>query len=129
MQDIEDFISILPRQEQLITRKLRSIILDADPRIREQFSYGVPYYFRNRRMCFIWPATAPHGPKGSVVSLGFCYGHMLSDGQGILKMEGRTQVSIVQYQSLREINETILMEVLQEAIMVDDLKFKKNKKQ
>jgi len=104
------------------------IILESDPRIQERFSYGVPYYFHNRRICFVWPSSAPYGPKDAVVSLGFCYGHMLSNVQQVLLSEGRTQVYIIKYSSVTEINEAIVREILQEALLVDDLEFSRTKK-
>jgi len=126
--DIAEFIQSLSRPEQVIVRRLRDIVSNVDPRIREQFSYGVPYYFRKRRVCFIWPQSAPYGPKNALVSFGFCYGHMLSNDQGILLHEGRSQVYIVRYSSLAEIDDRTLIEILQEAVLVDDLTFSKTKK-
>jgi hypothetical protein len=52
---------------------------------------------------------------------------MLSNHQGILQYEGRTQVSIVKYSSATEINEDELDKILQEALLVDDLPFNKTK--
>jgi hypothetical protein len=52
---------------------------------------------------------------------------MLSNDQGILQSEGRTQVSIIKYSSPNEVNEGVLGEILQEALMVDDLPFNKTK--
>ncbi len=124
---MDDYISALPRPEQVIVRRLREIVLNADPRMREQFSYGVPCFFRKRRICFIWPQSAPYGPKDALASFGFCYGNMLSNEQGILKAEGRTQVYIVKYSALAEIDEGVLNEILQEAILVDELPFGKTK--
>ncbi len=128
MKDVDEFIGELPRTEQLLTRRLRGIILETDPRIREKLSYGVPYFMKNRRLCFIWPQSVPYGPKDALVSLGFCYGHMLSNNQGVLLHEGRTQVYIIKYNALTEIEETTIGEILQEALMVDELDFKKTKK-
>lgn len=127
---MEEFIIALPRAEQLIVRKLRKLILDSDPRIREQFSYGVPYYFNRRRVCFIWPSSAPQGPKGGIVSFGLCYGYLLSNAQGVLKMEGRTQVAVVPFKDVSEVKDQLINEILQEALLVDSLtlarKIKKN---
>jgi hypothetical protein len=127
MKDTEEFIESLPAKERVIVKLLREIILDVDPRITEKLSYGVPYFSRNRRICFIWPQSAPYGPKDALVSLGFCYGHMLSNDQRILKHEGRTQVFIVGYSTIDEINDREITEILIEALMVDDLPFSATK--
>ncbi len=125
---MDEFFQSLPKNEQVISRRLRTLILDADPGIREQFSYGVPYYFRKRRICFVWPQSSQYGPKDALVSLGFCYGHMLSNEQGVLLSEGRSQVYIIKYSSLNDINEPVINALLQEALMVDHLAFSQTKK-
>lgn len=127
MKDTEEFIESLPAKEQVLVKLLREIILDVDLRITEKLSYGVPYYSRKRRICFIWPQPAPYDPKDALASLGFCYGHVLSNDQGILKHEGRTQVNIVGYSSIDEINKREITEILIEALMVDDLPFSATK--
>src|SRR5687768_7552647 len=98
MQDIEAFVDNLPKDEQVILKRLRGLILQTDPRIRETLSYGVPYFSRYRRLFFLWPASsvpcsdhrkqAPPPPK---VTVGFCYGNLLSNVQGLLSAEGRKQ--------------------------------------
>jgi uncharacterized protein YdhG (YjbR/CyaY superfamily) len=125
MQDVENLITELPPDERVITKRLRSIILDSDPRIQEKLSYGVPYFFHNRRICFVWPASCQPYPTGKAspaekVTLGFCYGNLLSNDQGVLIKENRKQVYLIKYKSPAEIDEQIVREILQEAIMVDE---------
>ena len=127
MADIEDFMITLPKSERLITQRLYHIILNCDPRIRVKLSYGVPFFSINRRLCFIWPASAPQGPKDGKVSLGLCYGHLLSSHDGLLKMEGRTQVSVARFFTMREIIERTIEEIIMEAILVDRMKLKRKK--
>ncbi len=128
MNGIEEFFDSLPSKERVIVKLLREIILDVDPRITEKLSYGVPYYSRKRRICFIWPQSAPYGPKDALVSFGLCYGHMLSNEQGVLLSEGRTQVSIIKYSNLSEIKVPTVNAILHEALLVDDLPFNATKK-
>lgn len=124
MLDTEEFISGLPRDEQLIVRYLRMVILEASPRFREKLAYGVPYFYLNRRVCFLWPASAPMGPSHAKVIMGFCYGNKLSNEHGLLLKEGRKQVYMLPISSLEEINLPALRETIQEAILVDEM-FKK----
>ena len=121
MQDVQDFIESLPKDERLIVRHLRDLILLAEPRVIEKLSYGVPYFSRHRRLFFLWPASAlPNAQESeSKVTLGFCYGNLLSNEQGLLKREGRKQVLTVAFSSLRDINDRQISEVLREAVMVD----------
>jgi hypothetical protein len=128
MQPVDRYFESLPKVERLIATRLRQLILACDPRLQEKLSYGVPYYFHNRRIAFIWPASnvafgAPRKrPTG--VTLGFCYGNKLSNDQGLLSMENRKQVSLVNFTVLEEIDDRIITEIVQEAILVDDT-FKK----
>jgi hypothetical protein len=123
---IEDFVFNLPKDERVLVSRLRELLLDSEPRFMEKLSYGVPYFSRNRRVCFIWPASAPQGPTNAKVSFGFCYGHLLSNSQGLLLSEGRKQVYIARFSSLKEIDEKLVLELVQEALMVDELFTKNN---
>ncbi|HRW98470.1 MAG TPA: DUF1801 domain-containing protein [Cyclobacteriaceae bacterium] len=125
MADVDEFIASLPQSERVITQRLRKIILESDPRITEKLSYGVPYFSIRRRICFVWPASAPNGPRDSKVSLGLCYGHLISDHDGRLQMDGRTQVSVARFSTLSEIDERKISEIVQEAILVDNMKLKR----
>lgn len=130
--DVAGVIESLPGEERVIVQWLRSLILDAEPRIQETISYGVPYYFRNRRICFLWPASlipanmspATH-PR---VTLGMCYGNLLSNDQGLLDAGNRNQVYVVPINSIAAANERALTEIIMEAVMVDESFRKKNKK-
>lgn len=134
MQEIEAFIDNLPKDEQMIVKRLRALILQTDPRIVEKLSYGVPYFYRNRRLFFLWPASAIPcreqrkktlpAPK---VTLGFCSGNLLSNVQRLLSGGGRKQVYTLGIASLSDIDERLLCEVFYEAILVDDQFIKRNK--
>jgi hypothetical protein len=125
--DVEDFIANLPTDERVIVARLRALLFEAEPRFREKLSYGVPYFSRNRRVCFLWPSSAPLGPTMAKVSFGFCYANLLSNVQGLLQSEGRKQVHIVRFSSIAEINEKLLLEVIREALIVDELFLSKRK--
>ena len=45
MREVQEFIEGLAADERIIVKRLRDLILDADPRIVEKLSYGVPYFF------------------------------------------------------------------------------------
>jgi uncharacterized protein YdhG (YjbR/CyaY superfamily) len=126
VEDVAEFIAGLDPSEKTIVNRLRNLILDTDPRLQEKLSYGVPYFFHNRRVCFIWPAS--HFPCSEdkrkeypeKVQLGFCYGNLLSNEQGVLLAEGRKQVYLMKFTSPSEINDQIIREIVMEAVMVDD---------
>ena len=118
MYSIEAFFYDLPSGEREMCLCLRDIILRTAPDFEELFSYGVPYYFRNRRVCCIWPASAKAGPRRGVF-LGLCHGNLLSNEQGIIEMGNRKQFGLIRYYDVREIKEEVILEILQEAILVD----------
>lgn len=119
MHSIEAFIYDLPKHEREMCLRLRHIVLQSAPDFEELFSYGVPYYFRNRRVCCIWPASAKGGPRRGVF-LGFCQGNLLSNEQGIIEMGDRKRFGLIRYFDVKEIKEEPILEILQEAILVDD---------
>jgi Domain of unknown function (DU1801) len=125
--EVEDFIDNLPDDERILVSRLRALLFDTEPRFREKLSYGVPYFSRNRRVCFIWPASAPLGPTNAKVSFGFCYANLLSNAQGLLLSEGRKQVHIARFSSIKEINEKALLEIIREALIIDELFLPKRK--
>lgn len=119
MSAIDAFFCDLPRDEKEIALRLRQMVLATAPVFLEKFSYGVPYYFRRSRVACIWPASAPGGPKRGVF-LGICRGHLMSNEQGIIEMGNRKEFGLIRYFDVKEIQEEPLMEILQEAILVDE---------
>ena len=130
MRDVQEFIEGLAADERIIVKRLRDLILDADPRIVEKLSYGVPYFSRNRRLFFLWPASALPFSTGRKqiapkVTMGFCYGNLLSNDQGLLQQENRKQVSTISINTLADINERLLREIVNEALIADAQFFSK----
>ncbi|MEJ2478419.1 MAG: DUF1801 domain-containing protein [Desulfobacterales bacterium] len=79
-RNFNDFFDFLPTEEQEIVESLRGIILDALPGVTEKLAYNVPFYYRHRRICYIWPSAIPWGglDKGSGVALGFVKGRLIA---------------------------------------------------
>lgn len=126
---VDEMIMSLPRAEQVITRRLRELVLECLPGATERGYYGlgVPFYRHHRMICFIWPASVVWGPKKhsevkktATVSLGFCQGNLMSNEDGILKAEGRKQVYVMYFRSLNDIEENSIRALLFEANLIDD---------
>ena len=131
----------LPRHEQLIVKRPRMLVHECLPAATEKGYYDVdiPFYKRHRLICFIWPSSVTWGPKKTAetqktkgVSLGFNQGYLMCNENGILKAEGRKQVYVMYFHSLKDINENEIRALLYEAGMIDDAfgekKKQKNKK-
>lgn len=127
---VDEVIQDLPKNEQLIVKRLRAIILECLPKAEEKISYGVPFYRNNKLICFIWPASIVWGPKDKWakkgVSLGFNQGNLMSNDEGLLLAEGRKQVYCMYFNTLNEIHEDQIKPLLYEAGLIDD-SFKKKK--
>ncbi|MCH8487328.1 MAG: DUF1801 domain-containing protein [Candidatus Cyclonatronum sp.] len=51
------FLDYLPEKEREIVEALRNLITESLPECEEKLSYNVPFYYRNSRICYIWPAS------------------------------------------------------------------------
>lgn len=118
MKTFDDFYNEITDQERTIVDKLRAIVLDVNPNFVEKISYGVPYYFLNTRVCFIWPASVRAGPRSGVM-LGFCQGRLMSDEHGILDMENRKVVATLTFHDANEVEPDIIKELIEEAVFID----------
>lgn len=119
-QNISEFLDFLPGHERIITEELRDIILQCIPGVKEKLSYGVPYYYGKKRICFIWPSSIPwgHVQKNGVL-LGFCYGNLLDDELDYLEKENRKQVYMKTFLNKDEINDGLVRKYLYKAAEVD----------
>lgn len=61
-----------------------------------------------------------------MVTLGFCYGNLMSNEDGALKADGRKQVYCIYFKSLNEIKDEQIRALLFEAELIDE-SFKKRK--
>lgn len=134
-KSVEELLQELPKVEQVVVKKLRSLVLECLPKATEKLSYGAPFYTRNRMICFIWPPSIYWSPKQKPgkhhykgVSFGFCYGNLMSNDRGALLSEGRKQVYCMYFKSLEEIDEALIRSLLFEAEMLDESFAKGRKK-
>lgn len=130
-KSVDEIILDLPKSERVIVNYLRNIILEYLPKATEKNNYGVPFYTRNRMICFIWPPSIYWGPKKPEneikgVSLGFCQGNLFSNEDGALLAEGRKQVYCMYFNSIKEIDEEQVRALLLEADLIDQ-QFQKKK--
>lgn len=99
--------------ERRILQRLHALLTSL-PGVSAKLRFKVPFYDRNRWLCYFNPLK-----KGGI-ELGFCQANLLSNEQGLLDFRDRTQVAGVSYFSVNDIREDVLLEILQEALLVDD---------
>lgn len=137
IESIDEMLATLPKEERVLVNRLRAIIAECLPKAEERAYYGegVPFYRHNKLICYIWPASVFWGPKrpdqtqkAKGTALGFNQGYLMSNEDGALLAEGRKQVYVMYFHSIKDINEEQVRALLYEAGMIDDMFAKKKKK-
>lgn len=115
---ILQFLETRDSGEKNLIQVLRRLVYEVDSDWEERLSYGVPYFFKPRRLVFIWPSSVHPGPK-SGVQFGFCQGVFLEDPHGILEKGNRKQVAWVIFHRENEIQKDALKDLIRQAIHFD----------
>lgn len=120
---IKSFVELydfLPEEERILTDVLRQIALNSlNGYGKEKFSYNVPFFYGNKSICLIWPASVPRGGIKSGVMFSFWYGNRLKDEDDYLKHGTNKQIFYKIYHSTDEINEKALQKLIREAVELD----------
>ncbi len=116
-KSIEYYIAKQATEVTQLMYFIREVILDAHPALTESMKYGVPFYSLKRNICYL-----THNKKDGVY-IGFIQGRKLSNEQGLLISDGRKQVKILQFESLKDAQQktSLLNEVLNEAFILDEI--------
>lgn len=119
---IGEFLDFLPEKELEIVEELQRLVYECIPDVKEKLSYNVPFFKRNRNICFIWPASVPWGnvPKNGV-QLGFISGDRINDIAGFLELGSRKNVAIKTFYSVDGIDTDLVKAYLFEALEVDNM--------
>ena len=89
-------------------------LLSEQPGVVSKIRYKIPFYYRKSWVCYLNPV------KNSGIELAFLRGNELSNEQGLLEFRGRKQVSGIVFYQLNEIPEEAVMEIIQEALLLDE---------
>lgn len=120
-KSIEEFISSLPENQKDITIRLKEIILETNPSFEEKFAYGVPYYYLNKRVCFVWPTFILRSGFKSGVIFGISNGVMLKKKFDIISCGSCKVIGWIQYNTLKEVKPKIIKDILAEAIIFQEM--------
>ncbi len=116
-QLIDDGIGQAGPFAQIICRKLRSIIIKAEPGIIEDWKWG-PNYYKDGMVCGFW-----HFKKH--VSFVFFQGALLKDKKKVLQQNpGNLHNRHIKYADIKEVDEKLLIEYITEAVMNNEKGFK-----
>ena len=114
MSPVEAFIIEREGSQQVILQFLHDLLMST-PEVTNKIRYKIPFYYRKSWICYLSPIKKTQG-----IELAFIRGNELSNEQGLLEAKGRKQVMGVTFHSVDEIPITTLLEVIQEAIYLDD---------
>jgi|SRR5690606_1409949 len=121
-QSMGELLAYLPEDQLEMVEKLREVVLESLPEVKEYLSFNVPFYKRHKSICFIWPGAVAWGNKTwEGVEFGFSYGNLLTDEAAYLDRGKRKQVFSKRFFSIEEIDEDILRAYLLEAAELDEL--------
>ena len=120
IKNLVELYALLPEDEKLIVDVLRQIIIGTLPGCcKEKISYNVPFFYGNKGICIIWPASVPRGGIKKGVLLGFWYGNKLKDKDDFLTHGTNKQIFYRIYHSVEEIDEKPIEKLLKEALWLD----------
>lgn len=112
MKPAENYILNQPERYQSIILHVVSIVSKVIPEIELLYKYGIPYfYYKKKPFCYF----APNHKKG-FVDIGFAKGFQLNRNQEFLVDENRNTVKSLRYFNLEAINNSILEDVINEAM-------------
>lgn len=120
IRSLVELFDKLPEHERIIVDVLRQIILENLPAgCKEKISYNVPFFYGNKGICIIWPASIPRGGVKKGVLLGFWYGNKLKDADNYLTRGTNKQIFYRIFLSPEEIDEDAIIKLLKEAVALD----------
>ncbi len=120
IRHLHELLEILPEDEWIMLDVLRNIVINKLPKYcKEKFSHNVPYFYGNKGICIIWPATIPRGGIKKGVLFGFSQGYKLKDEDQYLSKGTNKRVYYKIFNSVEEIDAVALNKLLDEAIALD----------
>ncbi len=121
MKTISNYILGLEGQQKAIVTYMDERLSNYHD-LQGKISYGIPMYRRKSWLCYLNPL------KTGGVDFVFTRGQSLSNEQGLLDGTGRKQVAGMILDDISKIPEKAIDEIVQEAILVDELWVKERKK-
>ncbi len=120
VKSIVHLYELLPENERLMVDVIRNIIIDVLPgRCKEKISFNVPYFYGNKGICIVWPASIKGGGITRGVLFGLWRGNELQDHTQYLTKGKNKKIFYKIFYSLEDIDESQIKSILTEAILLD----------
>lgn len=114
MTAVEDYIYTLEGAQREVLLYLHKFLVQ-EVNLEDKLRFKIPFYFRKSWICYLNPI------KKEGIEIAFLRGNELSNEQGLLDSKGRKQVCGIVFTKPSEIPIRALTEILQEAILLDDM--------
>ena len=112
--DILEFVEGLTEKQREVIFVLHDYLIGTHG-LSYKIRYKIPFYDRKNWICYLNPT------KKKKVELAFVRGNELSNSQGLLSSMGRKQVYGVTFEHALEIPMNSIEELVQEALVLDDM--------
>jgi hypothetical protein len=115
---IEDFIESQEPLNAALMNQLRNSILNAHPKMRERFLFNTAMFGVKNELCYFVVLN-----KNKGIEVGFHRGFQMSNEQGLLESKKRKFIHGITFKDLEDLKnkEAIFKEILQEAIILDEI--------
>jgi hypothetical protein len=116
-QDPHDFYEQQEPDVRNLLSLLREVLTTADPHLRETMKYNTAFYVRKSWVCYIGKV------RRTGVEIGFPRGKDMSNEHGLLQIKDRKAILGIHFADVSdfEAKYEIFMEILQEALLLDDV--------
>ena len=121
MSDVEDFIFQFEGNQREILSYLHKLFVK-ELELTDKIRFKIPFYYRKSWICYLNPI------KDNKVELAFIRANELSNVQGLLHRKDRKQIAGIEFEKLSDIPFQTINEIIQEAILLDDLTPYKSKR-
>lgn len=119
-RSLVELFEFLPRDEAILTDILREITIETlNGYGKEKLSYNVPFFYANKSICLIFPASVPRSGINTGVLFGFWYGKYLEDKNNYLEHGTNKQVFYKIYKGIDDIDVPALTGLIREAVSLD----------
>ncbi len=118
-KDFDSFLDALTPVERTICLRLRGLIMDNFPELKETWAYGAPFFKGRKRICFLYPASLQYSGIKEGVNFGFNRANLLSNAHGLLDLGSRKEVAYIAVLTEKDIRKDLFLEILHEAVILD----------
>ena len=112
MATVEEFIYQYEANQRAVMLHLHHL-LTKELNLIDKIRYKIPFYYGKSWICYLNPT------KTGKIEFAFVRGNELSNQQGILDNKGRKQVYSIELEKISDIPQSVLNEIIQEAIILD----------